>query len=58
MGACADDNVYKLENDEYNLTDIRFYLAKSDGIIDTVRFQLDTTTVINTSYTSALNQPA
>jgi hypothetical protein len=58
MGACADDDGYKLENDEYNLTDIRFYLAKGDGIIDTVRFQLDTTTVINTSYTSALNQPA
>lgn len=58
MGACANDDGYKLENDEYNLTDIRFYLAKDDGVIDTVRFQLDTTTVINSSYTSVLNQPA
>ena len=40
MAACTDDDNYKAEDDEYVLTDIRFYLAKDDGIIDTVRCQV------------------
>lgn len=58
MAACTDDDSYKAEDDEYVLTDIRFYLAEGDGIIDTVRCQLDTTRMINTSYTSTLTLPA
>jgi len=58
MVACTDDDSYKVEDDAYILTDIRFYLAKGDGIIDTVRCQLDTTKIINTSYISTLNPSA
>jgi len=58
MVACTDDDGYKVEDDAYILTDIRFYLEKGDGIIDTVRCQLDTTRMINTSYTSTLTLPA
>lgn len=55
ISACSTDNdtewknQEEAKNDQYFLENIHFYLADGDGIIDTVRYQLDTMNYINSS---------
>lgn len=55
ISACSTDNdaewknQEEAKNDQYFLENIHFYLADGDGILDTVRCQLDTIRYINSS---------
>lgn len=62
LPACSknDDTEWKnqenAKNDQYLLEDIHFYIAEGDGVIDTVRCQLDTIRYVNANNLPAPNQ--